>query len=107
MAVPTPTPPTPPSPTSPTCQSYLGDLGQTLLHLAGMQGEAVMAQLLVRYNANPGRNTQDGSSVMHMAAFSSSVDVIVYVRPKCQVMSIRKVTEPVCAKNYELIFQRP
>jgi len=106
------TPPTPPTgtpsatPTSYTGQTYLGDPAQTPLHLAGMQGDVVMAQFLVQYNANPQLNTQDGSSVMHIAAFLGSVDVIANVRPKCRIKN--KVTEIICAKkNYELIFQRP
>ena len=105
------TPPTPPTgipsatPRSYTGQTYLGDPAQTPLHLAGMQGDVVMAQFLVQYNANPQLNTQDGSSVMHIAALSGSVDVIANVRQKCRIKN--KVTEIICAKNYELIFQRP
>ena len=70
-----------------------------------MQGDVAMAQLLVRYNANPQLNTQDRPSVMHIAAISGSVDVIANVRPKCCYKN--KVTKIICAKNYELIFQRP
>ena len=97
-----PTPPTPPTGTSPTptCytgQTYLGDSAQTLLHLAGMQGDVAMAQLLVRYNDNPQLNTQDGSSVMHIAAILGSVDVIANVRPKCCYKN--KVTEIIGAKE--------
>ena len=63
----TPTPPTPPI--------YTGNLGQTTLHLACMQGIVAKAKLLVWYVANPLLSTRDGFSVMHIA-FSNSGDVL-------------------------------
>ena len=75
----------------------MGDSAKTPLNPAGMQGDVAMAQLLVRYNANPQLNTQDGPSVMHIAAISGSVDVIANVRPKCCIKN--KVTKIICAKK--------
>ena len=58
---------------------YMGDSGQTPLHLACMQGDVAVAKLLVRYGANPRLTTRDGFSCMHIAAFSGSADVMLYV----------------------------
>ena len=56
-----------------------GDSGQTPLHLAFMEGAVGAAKVLVRHGADWRLTTRDGFSSMHIAAFSGSADVLVYV----------------------------
>ena len=58
---------------------YVGDSGQTPLHLSCMEGSVECAKLLVRFGANWRLTTRDGFSSMHIAAFSGSSDLMIYV----------------------------